>query len=296
MFSMKYARPLAKILARSPILTRGRRLWDANERDWNLPLSKFDKIMAGVYIILHDYSQGHFPPTFNDQQKAYDAEVNYRFSLTGFAPTDYYDASMRKPFVFGKRLRKYVGAFIRLATILESLGIHPPQKLLELGCGNGWMSEFLALMKYDVVGTSISHHDIQDAETRIASARAKNLPVNLRFIATPMESANTTVAAELPFDCVYVFEALHHAYDWKEAIVSSYKSLKPGGWFVLCDEPNIVHVGVSYRVAKLSNTHEIGFSRAELMNQLKSVGFKDIRILKNRWGFGILSHWIAARK
>lgn len=293
---MKLTRSIAGLLARSPLLKRGRKLWDANQRDWNYPLSTADKLVSGLYIILHDYAAGCFPPTFTDQQKAYDAEIVYRFSLAGFDAKDYYDASMRKPFVYGKRLRKYVGAFVDLATAFEKLGIRPPQKLLELGCGNGWMAEFFALMKYDVVGTSISHHDIEDAETRIASAEAKRLPVNLHYIAAPMESVDSAVAAAGPFDCVYVFEALHHAYDWKKALAASYALLRPGGWFVLSNEPNIVHVGVSYRVAKLSNTHEIGFSRAELVRELRRVGFQDIRILKNHVSFGMRTHWIAARK
>ena len=293
---MKILQPIAKILSHSPVLKRGRALWEANEQNWNLPLTVKDKLMAGIYVILQDYSQGIFPPTFTDQQKAYDAEVNYRFSLVGYDTGDYYDESIRKPFVYGKRLRKYVGAFTQMATMMENLGIRPPQKVLELGCGNGWMSEFLALMRYDVVGTSISHHDIHDAEKRVESAKVKNIPVNLRFVTTPMESVNTAVASDLPFDCIYVFEALHHAYDWKEAIRSSYASLKPGGWLLLCDEPNVIHIYVSYRVAKLSNTHEIGFSRAALVGQLKEVGFKNIRILKNRWSFGVRTHWIAAQK
>lgn len=293
---MKILKSAAGALSHSPLLRPGRMLWEANEREWNYPLSIKGKLMAGIYIILRDYSLGLFPPTFTDQQKAYDAEINYRFSLAGFKPDDYYDAHMRKPFVYGRRLRKYVGAFVRLASSMEALGIHPPQKVLELGCGNGWMSEFLALMKYEVVGTSISHHDIRDAELRVESARIKKLPVQLRFVATPMESVNVAVASELPFDCVYVFEALHHAYNWKEALRSAYASLRPGGWLLLCHEPNIAHICISYRVAKLSNTHEIGFSRSELTRNLKATGFKNIRILKNRWGFGVLPHWIAAQK
>jgi ubiquinone/menaquinone biosynthesis C-methylase UbiE len=43
-----------------------------------------------------------------------------------------------------------------------------------------------------------------------------------------------------PFDAVFVYEALHHAYDWRKACAEAYRCLKPGGWFLLCNEPNLL--------------------------------------------------------
>lgn len=160
----------------------------------------------------------------------------------------------------------------------------------------GWMTEFLALMGFNIIGTSISPHEIENANKRIKSIAEKQIKVCLEFIATPMESIAEATESRGLFDTVFVFEALHHAYDWRKAITDSYSCLKPGGWLIICNEPNLIHTYVSYRVAKLSNTHEIGFKRTELISHLKKTNFTQIKILKNKIDYFIAPHWIAAQK
>ncbi|KAM3110054.1 class I SAM-dependent methyltransferase [Phormidesmis sp. 146-33] len=215
---------LVKTISRSTLLSRGRNLWTLNQQDWNLPLTRIEKLLIGAYLILDDYSRGEFPPKFNDEKTTHDAEIAYRFSLPEVTASEVAESELRKPFWFGYGTRKYLTDLIDLVVMLERLQIHPPQKLLELGCGSGWMSESLALMKFDVVGTSISPHDIRDAKTRIKSFEAKNLKVNLEFIEVPMETVAAAVPHQGLFDAVLVFEALHHAYDWRKGGVPGSKS------------------------------------------------------------------------
>ncbi len=287
---------LAKRISSSVFLSRGRSLWELNQQNWELPLTKVEKLLVGLYVILEDYSQGKFPPKFDDRKMAHDAEIAYRFSLPGLTESDVADSEIRKPFWFGSATGKYLTDFINLVVVMEKLQISPPKKLLELGCGTGWMSEFLALMKFEVVATSISPHDIRDAQTRINSLEVKNITFDLKFLESSMETVAKTVQNQGLFDTVLVFEALHHAYDWREAISASYDCLKSGGWLLVCNEPNFVHTAVSYRIAKLSNTHEIGFRRSELKNHLKQTGFQKIQIMKNNIDWLIKPHWIAAQK
>jgi 2-polyprenyl-3-methyl-5-hydroxy-6-metoxy-1,4-benzoquinol methylase len=289
-------RRTAQIISHLWPLTVGRRLWQANEKDYHLVLSKTQKIITGIYIILNDYSLGLFPPTFDDQSRAYDAEIACRFTMPGTTPMEFVDAELRKPFWNTKSAKIYLQNFVFLMETLEKLGIHPPHRLLELGCGTGWMAEFLALMKFNVVGTSLSSMDIKDANQRIASIQAKGIQSDLRFIVAPMESIADSIKDLSPFDSVFVFEALHHAYDWRHTIESTYLCLKPGGWFLICNEPNIIHTLVSYRGARLTNTHEIGLSRSSLVSHLKKVGFKQIRIVKNQLAFFTQTHWIVCQR
>jgi 2-polyprenyl-3-methyl-5-hydroxy-6-metoxy-1,4-benzoquinol methylase len=206
------------------------------------------------------------------------------------------DVNMRKPFWYGPSVQNYLTSFQSLATFLQTLGIRPPGNLLEFGCGSGWMGEFLSQMNFNVVGTTISQHEVDDANLRVEGLRAKRLKPTLKFVATPMEDAYAATKSDGPFDAVYVFEALHHAYDWSRACESAYKSLKPGCWFLLCSEPNVLHTFIAYRIARLSNTHEIGFRRSKLVRGLRKAGFGEIRILKNRVGFLVKTHWLAAQK
>lgn len=278
---------VAAAFAESPLIRHGRRLWLENTRNWNLPLNKLQKLAAGAYIILRDYADGRFPPTFEDQQRAYDAEVDYRNSLPGLTPEQVRTFDMQKPFWYGPKTRYYFRQFIEVTEAFLKCGVKPGARLLELGCGTGWMAEFLALMGFDCLGTTISPEDVKDALLRRQSIEIKGLPARLDYKVSPMESVAENLKNEGRFDVVFIFEALHHAYDWRQTIRSAYDCVKPGGLFFLFHEPNRIHTAVSYRMARLSNTHEIGFRPAALVRQMRDAGFRDVRYLKNRFHFFI---------
>src|SRR5215471_3534953 len=99
---MKLLRSSAELLAESPLFREGKHLWSQNQKNWELPLSKKAKLATGLYIILKDYAAGKFPPTFPDQQKAYEAEIEFEYRLPGFTGEQVKDANLRKPFWYGK--------------------------------------------------------------------------------------------------------------------------------------------------------------------------------------------------
>jgi 2-polyprenyl-3-methyl-5-hydroxy-6-metoxy-1,4-benzoquinol methylase len=289
-------RTLAGRLAHSLFFARGKRLFEQNSRDWNLPLSKFDKLITGCFVILEDYSRGLFPPKFEDQAKAYAGEIAYRTGLPGQDRETNRQTELRKPFWFGRAAEKYLGEFIQLMQLLDQLKLPPPARLLELGCGSGWMAEFLAIAGFDVTGTSIAPLDIEDARARLQSILVKGIVPRLRFEIAPMESIANAPGPRNHYDAVFVFEALHHAFDWRRTIQSSFECVRPGGWLLICNEPNVLHTFIAYRVAKLANTHEIGFSRNELMRHLAKTGFVSTKYLGTPFHFWLKAHWIAAQK
>ncbi|MFN3408256.1 MAG: class I SAM-dependent methyltransferase [Limisphaerales bacterium] len=290
-----WSQNLAAALARSPLFRRGAELYARNARDWNLPLSKLDKLQTGGWLILHDYARGLFPPTFHDQQAAYRAEKAYRSALPGVSEAEIQSVALTKPFWFGRGGRTYLRDFLLLAECFEQVGIAPPARLLELGCGSGWAAEFFATMGYRVVGTTLAEEDIADAQRRIASLAAKGLRAELSFIACPMESVHQHVE-RAAFDGVFVYEALHHAFDWRETLRSAHACLRPGGWLLIGKEPNVLHTCISYRVARLSNTHEIGFRRGALVAGLRAAGFGRIISRGARLHFWARPHWLLAQK
>ena len=89
---MNFLRRSAGLLADSFLFRKGKTSWAANEKNWNLPLSKAGKVLTGGYIILKDYSTGRFPPTFPDQQRAYDNEIEIRNNLPGMSSAEVKDA------------------------------------------------------------------------------------------------------------------------------------------------------------------------------------------------------------
>jgi 2-polyprenyl-3-methyl-5-hydroxy-6-metoxy-1,4-benzoquinol methylase len=261
-------------------------VFEQNKADWNMALSKLDKLRSGLFIILHDYAAGKFPPAFTE----------IRETLCGVTSEQYTESELRKPFWAAPRTTAYLKSYCQLVGALEKLSILPPAKLLELGCGVGWTAEFLALTGYEVTGISISPSDIADARKRIESIRAKGLQRSLRFEVSTMEAVAELVGPRNHYDGVLIFEALHHAFDWRETLRSSFACLKPKGWLLLCNEPNVLHTFVSYRVARLSNTHEIGFSKRELITELRKVGFKKIISAGARLHCWVRPHWLFAQK
>ena len=289
-------RAIARALTSAPWLRNGATLWEQNRADWHLPLSRVDKLRCGTYLILRDYAEGRFPPRFEDREAAHEAEIAARSNLPGVEERQFFEAEMRKPFLWGDGQRRYLRKYLQICELLEQCGVGPPSRLLELGCGSGWTAEFLALAGFDVTATTISPPDVEDAKRRASTLSAKGLEAKLEFRPAPMESVDEAVRDLAPFDAVLVFEALHHAFAWREAIEAAYRCLRPGGWLLLCDEPNWLHTLVAYRVARLSNTHEIGFTRRQLRRQLKAAGFERIVVARNRVGLLVRPHWLAARR
>jgi hypothetical protein len=199
-------RKLAGWMADSRFLRRGAVLLEKNTAQWSMPMTKREKLEAGVHLILRDYARGLFSPTFDDQQKAYAAEIACRFSLGGITPEFYTSAAMRKPFWNYSLTRQYLSDFSKLLSALDQARVAPPAKLLELGCGSGWMAEFLAMMHFKVTATTLSENDVADVLARAGSIRAKGIECSLRSRVAPMETAASILRDEGPFDAVFVFE------------------------------------------------------------------------------------------
>lgn len=291
-------RRLAGLLADSALMGYGRRLMKRNEEDYLTPLSKWQKVWAGVYLILRDYSTGLFPPTFADQQAAYEAEMNFYSAMPGVDKAEAIEGHIQKPFWSAYYFGFYSGRFARLVGVFESVGLKAGSRMLELGCGSGWTAEFLAIMGYRMVATTIGPDEVAIGEKRIAALRARGITDESRLVfrQSPMETVDKVVTDQSPFDCVFVFEALHHAYDWRQTIHTAYRCTKPGGWFILADEPNLLHTFISYRVGRLTNTHEIGMSRRDLLAEMKKAGFQTTRIFSSRFDNRITHLWLGARK
>ena len=297
---MKYLKVMfrycAGVLANSCLFASARELWKQNQINWNIKLSKFDKLTTGIYLILSDFAVGKFPPRFDDPKETHKGEIDYRSAFPGVSRDEFTESTARAPFRDRSRLHERMTQFLEVYSCLEKCGITPPSRILELGCGTGWMAEFFALIGYSVCATTLSPDDVNEATRYRTQDVASRFPAgNLEYRTSAMETVKDAVKDLKLFDAVYVSEALHHAHDWKSTILSAQQCLRPGGWLLLCAEPNILHIFTSYRISKLTHAHEIGFSRRELVHFAKSSNFDQIVVLRNRCNLGFKSHWLAAR-
>lgn len=283
-------------LAESRLFRKPRVLWQSNQQDWSLPLTKPQKVRVGLYVILRDYADGLFPPRFVDQATTHDAERAFDLVLPGISEEQARVLGLTKPYWTARSLQQFLPNLARLAAEFEVLAIQPPQSILKLGCGKGWMAEALAQMGYRVLGTTLAETDVEHARLRVESLRSKGIPAELSFRACPMESVDEEVGDLGTFDAAFVYEALHHAHDWRRALTSVGNCLRPNGWLILANEPSVLHTFVSYRVARLSNTHEIGMSRHQIRKHLLSTGYSTVRSLPTRFALPLRPHWIAAQR
>jgi SAM-dependent methyltransferase len=136
----------------------------------------------------------------------------------------YYDAigeagrrhAMAKPFSDESRglMLMQVGAVLDLLP-------PPPARVLECGCGTGWLSTILQRCGYSVVGADVSPYAIELCQH---SAVGSDGPPP-EFVVADSEQ----LPFEEEFDAVVFFDSLHHSVDEQAAVCSAYRALKPGG-------------------------------------------------------------------
>lgn len=125
----------------------------------------------------------------------------------------------------GYELRECLHAF---AHIVDRLGLGVRDQVLDVGCGPGWLSEFLARCGYWVTGIDVSEDMVKIASERIAAIDrpvAEGMEALAEFHAIPV--------GELPwkerFDAAILYDAMHHFDDEVETLRVIRRALVPGG-------------------------------------------------------------------
>jgi trans-aconitate methyltransferase len=101
--------------------------------------------------------------------------------------------------------------------VVDLLAPQPGEAILDLGCGDGALTERLAARGALMTGVDAS-------STMVAAARARGLTVH--------EANATALPFQGEFDAVFSNAALHWIRDAKAVLASVHRALKPGGRFV----------------------------------------------------------------
>jgi len=124
--------------------------------------------------------------------------------------------------------------FSDFANMAVALALPPGAKILDVGCGSGWLSEYFARLGYDVCGI-----DISDDLIRMARERVENVPYNLdhetalrcRFLTHDVE---VKPLAE-KFDAIICYDSLHHLADERAVFRHLAAMLDVGGLLFLLE-------------------------------------------------------------
>ncbi|HJU19848.1 MAG TPA: methyltransferase domain-containing protein [Stellaceae bacterium] len=103
------------------------------------------------------------------------------------------------------------------APVLDLLAPQPGERVLDLGCGDGVLSEKIAAAGAEVVA-------VDAGPDMVAAARARGLDARV------MDGQRLDFTAE--FDAVFSNAALHWMRDQEAVLAGVYRALRPGGRFV----------------------------------------------------------------
>ena len=113
------------------------------------------------------------------------------------------------------------------AHLVELLDLELGAEILDVGCGPGWLSEFLARCGYHVTGIDISPDMVEIASARVAALGeiGGGPEAHAEFHAMPVR--------ELPwtnrFDAAILFDTMHHFDDELATLEVIRRTLVPGG-------------------------------------------------------------------
>jgi 2-polyprenyl-3-methyl-5-hydroxy-6-metoxy-1,4-benzoquinol methylase len=172
---------------------------------------------------------------------------------------------------FANEPRETARHLIDAGYVIELLDLRPGMRFVELGCGPGWMTRFVARHGLDAHG-----YDISDAMIGIARDQARTEGVEARFETADFEQLDL----ERAFDACLTYDALHHSAQPELVFASAHRALKPGG-LLLVSEPNWKQRYQGRDAANHYGTTELGYSPRTLKRLLRSAGFTDIHRFHN---------------
>jgi len=109
----------------------------------------------------------------------------------------------------------------------------PPCRILECGCGLGWLTYLLAKSGYEVVGQDVNAKAVELARNH---PMFRDLDRRPAFVQSDFEQ----LPFDNEFDAVIFFDSLHHSIDMQLAINRAFRALKQRGTLI-ASEPGLGH-------------------------------------------------------
>lgn len=118
--------------------------------------------------------------------------------------------------------------FCDFANIAVTLALPPGSRILDVGCGSGWLSEYFARLGYVVKGIDISPDLIEMSQERVARVpygADHETPLRCTFAVHDVEAAPLAER----FDAILCYDSLHHFEDERAVVKNLAAMLDVGG-------------------------------------------------------------------
>jgi ubiquinone/menaquinone biosynthesis C-methylase UbiE len=131
--------------------------------------------------------------------------------------------------------------------LIDRLKLKPGQRLLDLGCGAGGISEYIS----DQTGAHVTGLDSSASAISTARARTENKHSQLKFIEADL---NTLDLEPLSYDAAISIDTIYWVNDTYDSLKRIVRSLKPGGQLFIsivhileyCDSPEELEIDKTY--------------------------------------------------
>ncbi|MDQ3747292.1 MAG: methyltransferase domain-containing protein, partial [Acidobacteriota bacterium] len=166
--------------------------------------------------------------------------------------------------------------FCDFANMAVALALPAGSRILDVGCGSGWLSEYFARLGYDVTGIDISPDLVEIARERVARVpygADHETPLRCRFLVHDVEGQ--PLAEQ--FDAVVCYDSLHHFEDERAVLKNLAAMTKYGGSLFILEgdrpEEGSENEEELLEVMRNFGTLESPFSRDYLRALLDEFGF-----------------------
>ena len=187
-------------------------------------------------------------------------------------PEALYNYFINKPYSDGNYWSSLL--ILDLAQMLKIMPDSKPNgetRLLDIGCGSGWSSEFFARRGYNVLGLDICPDFIDTAKDRIWRCKASGLDLYMDFVVNDYEEA---IPPYGKFDVITAYDTLHHITDERRAIRNLFECLNSGGVMITM-EPGINHGKTqnAKEAKRVYNTTERDMAPITQIEAMREAGF-----------------------
>ena len=183
-----------------------------------------------------------------------------------------------KPFRADGNFDEFFSEMYGFLNMIKLSKLKVDDRVLDVACGPGWTSHYLAKLGMDVLGIDISRELVNLAEKRVRGESFGTYPnrkLNAKFVVHDIEEA--PLPQQEFFEFALFESALHHFYDPVSALSNVAESLKPEG-IIGITEGVAPALNSKWHLNNLElmeryHTLERPYSRAQLIELLEICGF-----------------------
>jgi SAM-dependent methyltransferase len=176
--------------------------------------------------------------------------------------------------------RELVECLRTFAHIVDHLGLGLRDQVLDVGCGPGWLSEFLARCGYAVTGVDVSQDMVEIARGRIAAIDGE-VGAGIR----PYAEFHALPVRQLPwvgrYEAAVLYDTMHHFDDELETLRTIRRTLAPGGRIYIHEgvRPEPGSEGERFLIEEMREygTLESPFDPEYLVQVVQDAGFEQVR-------------------